>query len=264
MAFTAINGVTIHHRSAGRADATPVVFCNSLGTDARIWDEVIALLADRFRLISYDKRGHGLSDVPDGPYGIGDHVADLVGLADKLGLRRFALVGISVGGLVAQAVAARHPGRIDALILCDTAARIGSDAFWNARIAKVIDSGMASLADTIMERWFSTAFRCERPAELAGWRNMVLHADPNGYAATCATLRDTDLTAELDAIVAPTLVIAGAEDVSTPPALVRETAGQIDDARFELIAGTGHLPPLERPGVTARLIRNFLEEVGLG
>ena len=264
MNFARINGVLLHYRLSGPAGAPVVALANSLGTDARIWDGVIEHLFDRYRVLSYDKRGHGLSDTPPGDYGLGDHVDDLLGLLDHLAIDRLALAGVSVGGLIAQGLALRSPERLVALVLCDTAPKVGDAAGWNARIDTVRSQGLSAIADPVMDRWFSPGFQQQRQDELAGWRNLFLRSDPVGYAATCATLRDSDLTAQIGSIAVPTLVVAGEADRSTPVELVRACAEAIPGARFEILPGAGHIPSIEQPAVLAALMMDFLTEVGHG
>jgi 3-oxoadipate enol-lactonase len=261
MEFASINGVAIAHSVRGPAAAPAIIFVNSLGTDSRIWDAVAEQLDRRYRVVRYDKRGHGLSDTPAGPYRIDDHVADLVGLAGHLGIEEFGLAGVSVGGLIAMAVAARNGALVRALVLCDTAVTIGTTPFWNERIALVMDKGTAAIADQVMERWFSPGFRRDRATDLRGWRNMFVRTDREGYAATCATLRDADLTTEAAAIKAPTLVVVGEHDKSTPPELVQNTA-ELIGARFEIIPGAGHIPSIEQPEILAALIDTFTRDAG--
>jgi 3-oxoadipate enol-lactonase len=262
MPFIEVNGTVLHYRIAGPKGAPALAFVNALGTDTRIWDETLAALRNKVQVLVYDMRGHGLSGTPPPPYSIDDEISDLLELTDYVGLRSFGLIGLSMGGLVGQAFAARHPNRIDVLALCATAARIGTTQLWRDRIAAVAQGGLEGIGDTVIERWFSSRFRHERAADVSGWRNMLARMDPVGYAASCAVLRDTDLGAEIDRISAPTLVIAGAGDIATPPAISRETAARISHSRVELIAGVGHLIPLEAPAMLSRLISNFLEEVG--
>ena len=264
MNFVRINGVLLHYRLAGPADAPAIALVNSLGTDARIWDGVIAQLATRYRVLSYDKRGHGLSDTPPGPFGIDDHITDLTGLLDHIGIERLALVGVSVGGIIAQAFALRRPERLAALILCNTAPKVGEQAGWNERMAIVERQGLAPIVDAVMARWFSPGFSQQRPDELAGWRNLFLGGNAAGYAATCATLRDTDLTDQISAIATPTLVVAGSDDLATPVDLVRLCAQAIPGARFETLSGVGHIPSIEQPAALARLIDHFLGETQHG
>src|SRR5262249_3211448 len=161
-----------------------------LGTDLRIWDDVAAKLASRYRILTYDNRGHGLSDAPPGPYSIDEMASDILALIDTLGINTFAFVGLSVGGMIAQRLAVRAAERPRALIVCDTAVNISEAALWNARIKAVEANGINAIADGVLERWFSAAFRRERPDELAGWRNMLVRTPAHGYAATCAAIRD--------------------------------------------------------------------------
>lgn len=264
MDFVRINGVLLHYRLAGPVGAPVLVLANSLGTDARIWDGIIKALSASYRILSYDKRGHGLSDAPSGDYGLDDHIGDLSGLVEHLDITRFALAGVSVGGLIAQGFALRHPEKLTALVLCDTAPKVGDAAMWNGRMDIVRRQGLAVLADAVMERWFSNAFRTGQAEALSGWRNLFLRTDPRGYIGTCATLRDTDLTSAIGAILVPTLVVAGDEDLSTPVELVRACAEAIPAARFEIIAGAGHIPSIERPVALTALMVNFFREVGHG
>lgn len=264
MAFARINGVLLHYRLKGPVDAPVLVLANSLGTDLRIWDDVTDALAGRYRILSYDKRGHGLSDVPAGDYSLDDHVGDLSGLLDHLGIGRLALAGVSVGGLIAQGFALRYPDRLAALVLCDTAPRLGDAAAWQARIDTVRGEGLSAIADAIMERWFSDSFREDRADDLAGWRNLFLRTDAAGYCGTCATLRDTDLTDAIARIATPTLVVVGSNDRATPVALVEACARDIAGARFEIIEDAGHIPSIEQPDVLARLMSEFLKGAGHG
>jgi len=264
MDFVRINGVLLHYRLAGPADAPVLALANSLGTDARIWDGVIARLSGEYRILSYDKRGHGLSDTPPGDYALDDHVDDLLGLLDHLGIGRLALAGVSVGGLIAQRLALRAPERLAALVLCDTAPKVGDAAGWNGRIDTVQNQGLGAIAEVVMARWFSPGFQRTQPDALAGWRNLFLRSDAAGYAATCATLRDADLSAQIGAIATPTLVVAGEDDQSTPVDLVRACAAAISGARFEILPDTGHIPSIERPDELAALMDGFLKETRHG
>ncbi|WP_038365665.1 3-oxoadipate enol-lactonase [Bosea sp. UNC402CLCol] len=264
MAFTRIDGKLVHWRDSGSRAAPAVVLVNSLGTDFRIWDEVVAALSRDWRVIVYDKRGHGLSDVPPGPYAIADFTDDLIGLADHIGLERFALVGLSIGGLIGQDLAVRAPERLSALVLADTAAKVGTAESWNARIEVVRQGGLAAIADPVMERWFTPAFHAERPDDLAGWRNALLRQPADGYIATCQALSQADLTAAIGAITVPTLAVAGDGDLSTPPDLVRAMAQRIPGAGFALIEGCGHIPPVEQPARLLALVTGHLEKHGRG
>lgn len=262
MAFAGVNGIHLHYRLAGNAKGLPLVLANSLGTDARIWDDIIAALGGAYRIISYDKRGHGLSDSPSGDYPLDDHIDDLAGLLTHLEVRQCVLAGVSIGGLIAQGFALRHPKQLAGLILCDTAPKVGDAAMWNGRIASVREGGLAAIADGVTARWFTEGFRRDRAIELAGWRNMFERMPVAGYIGTCASLRDADLRDQIKAINVPTLVVVGADDLSTPPDLVRDMAGRIAGARLEVIANCGHIPSIEQPEVLAAMLRDFIQQVG--
>ncbi|PZQ46892.1 MAG: 3-oxoadipate enol-lactonase [Rhodovulum sulfidophilum] len=263
MRMAKINGLAVHYSDEGPADGPGIVFANSLGTDLRVWDAVTPLLPAAARVIRYDKRGHGLSAAPEGAYFMGDLVADAAGLIDHLGLRGVLFVGLSIGGVIAQGLAAERPDLVRGVVLSNTAPKIGTEEMWHARIAAVRAGGVAALSEAVLERWFSKRFRAERPDELAGWRNMLERCPVDGYAGCCAALAETDLRLSTAGLRQPALVIAGGEDGSTPPDLVREMAETIDDARFELIRGVGHIPCVEAPEAVARLIAGFAREIGL-
>jgi 3-oxoadipate enol-lactonase len=263
MAFTQANGIVLHHQVFGRSDGPALVFANSLGSDFRIWQEVAPAFLDRFRVILYDERGHGLSDAPPGPYSMDDHADDLLALLDALRVSRAAIVGLSVGGMIAQRIAAREPGRVSALVLCCTAVRIGTAESWAERIAIVEKHGIEAIAEAILARWFAPAFRETRASEYAGWRNMLVRTPVPGYVGTCATVRDADLTEDAGRIVAPTLCVAGEQDGSTPADLVQQTAALIPGAAFRIIERAGHIPCIERPRELAAIIQAHLKEAGL-
>ncbi len=264
MAFAAVNDVVLHYRVGGNENGPALVLVNSLGTDARIWDAVIARFAALYRIVSYDKRGHGLSDAPRGDYKLDDHVDDLEGLLDHLGVERLALAGVSVGGLIGQGFAIRHPDRVAALVLCDTAAKVGDGEFWNGRIAAIRAGGLEAIVDGVMVRWFTERYRNEEQAALTGWRNMLLRMPMDGYIGTCAALRDADLRDAVATIAAPTLVVVGEQDLSTPVELVRGLAQAIAGSQFAVIPDCGHIPSIEQPQALAALMTGFLNEVGYG
>jgi 3-oxoadipate enol-lactonase len=260
MLVRTVNGVRLHHRVEGDADGVPVVFANSLGTDLRVWERLLPLLPAGLRVLRYDMRGHGLSDAPDGDYFMGDLVADAAGLMDALGFKGAVFVGLSIGGVVAQGLAAERPDLVRGAVLSNTAAKIGTEAMWRERIATVRAGGIAAIADGVLEKWFTKRFRAERAEELAGWRHMLTRTPVDGYCGCCAALSETDLRESTARLRQPVLAVAGSDDGSTPPDLVRETAESIVGARFELIRGAGHIPCVEAPEALARIIGDFLRE----
>lgn len=260
MQFARLNGIVVHFEDSGEVGLPVIVFSNSLGTDFRIWDLLIEKLKGRYRIIRYDKRGHGLSDAPPAPYAMEDHVSDLAALLGHLGVARAAVCGLSVGGVIAQGLAASRPDLVRALILCDTAHKIGTEDMWNARIAAVTIKGVAGLAEGILERWFTPSFRAPDNPAFRGCRNMLVRSPVEGYAGTCAALRYTDYTQSSAKLSVPSLAIVGEQDGSTPPDLVRSMADLIPGCRFEVIAGAGHIPCVEQPDRLATLIDDFLSQ----
>lgn len=262
MPFARLNGVVLHHRILGPAGAPSLAFSNALGTDFRIWDAVAGHLADRYRILLYDKRGHGLSEAPPGPYVLADHTADLAALLDHAGIGKVAIVGLSVGGMIAQDFAARHAARTVAAVFSNTAHKIGTKEIWAERMAAVESGGVEALADATLKRWFTPAFHVERGAELAGYRAMLSRQPATGYLATCASIRDADLTAQSGRLKLPVLCIAGDQDGSTSADLVRSLAERVPGSRFRIIEGAGHIPCVEKPEAVADLVGTFLAEAG--
>lgn len=263
MQATTIDGTPVHYAVEGPDDAPALVFANSLGTDLRIWDRVLARLGGRFRTVRYDMRGHGLSGLGAGPFGIPRLAADLDQLLEHTGVNRALVCGLSIGGLVAQQLVRDNPSRVRALVLCDTAAKIGTPEMWQARIDAIGKGGLEGLADAVMERWFAPSFRAGRREELAVWRNMLVRTPAEGYAWACGAIRDADLTADAGRIRVPTLVVCGADDGATPPELVKALAAGIPGARYREIPEAGHLPCVEQPEVLAGHMLTFFKENGL-
>lgn len=246
---------------SGDPHGRPLVFANALGTDARVWDRLLPLLPEGLRFIRYDMRGHGLSDAPPGDYYMGDLVGEAAGLMDHLGIRDAVFVGLSIGGVVAQGLAAERPDLLRGLVLSNTAAKIGTPDSWNARVAQLRADGIEALAETVLERWFSRRFRAGNPDTLAGFRHMLTRTPRDGYVGCCAALAETDLRDSTATLRLPVLGIAGSEDGSTPADLVRETIESIARGRLALIPGVGHLPCVEAPARVAALIAGFLDEI---
>ncbi|MFC3629314.1 3-oxoadipate enol-lactonase [Paracoccus angustae] len=251
------SGITLHIRDEGPRDGRAVLFANSLGTDLRVWDALLPLLPAGLRIVRYDKRGHGLSDATPAPYAMDRLVADAEAVCGGLGLRDVTFVGLSIGGLIGQGLAARRPDLVRALVLMDTAAKIGTAQMWQDRIDAITAGGVEALADPILERWFTPAFRAANPG-FALWRNMLTRTSVAGYTGCCAAIAGADLTDSTRALRLPVLAMAGDTDGSTPPDLVRATA-DLCGADFHVIPDAGHIPCVEQPEATARLLADFLE-----
>lgn len=252
--------IALHYLDEGDPKGAPVVFLHALGTDLHLWDAVLPLLPPGLRLIRIDLRGHGRSPCPEGDYYMGDLVADVAAVLDRLKVRDAVVVGISMGGMIAQGLAAERLDLVRALVLSNTAAKIGTAQIWQDRIEAVRKGGLAALAEATLGRWFRKRFRDD--PEFALRRERLLSTPVKGYLGCCAAIAETDLYESTARLRLPTLAIAGTEDGSTPPDLVRETADLIPGARFHLIRGAGHLPCVDKPQEFATALTAFLRETG--
>ncbi len=247
----------IHVQTDGPDGAPTVVFANSLGTDLRLWHKVLPLLPQGLRFVRYDKRGHGLSGVDADSRDIADHISDAIAVIEAFGSGPVIFVGLSIGGLIAQGVAAQRPDLLRALVLSNTAAKLGTPESWADRIAAVQAGGCAAIADAVMSRWFGPTFL--QSSELPLWRTMLARTPSAGYVAACHALAGADHRAQTARITLPSLVIGGAMDGASPPALVKDTAAFMSGARYAEIAGAGHLPCVEAPAEWAALVSPFLK-----
>jgi 3-oxoadipate enol-lactonase / 4-carboxymuconolactone decarboxylase len=254
-----MSAVELAHRFEGPEGAPVVVLANSLGTTMELWDAQLGALAERFRVLRYDHRGHGASPVPDGPYSIDDIGGDLLALLDRLGLRRVSVCGVSIGGMTAMWLAARAPERVDRLALCCTSAHMPPREQWVERAATVREHGTAAVVDGALERWFSPEFRAADPATVARFGATLGGLPPEGYAGCCEALGALDLRGELAAIRAPTLVIAGGGDPATPPEHARRLRDAIPGARLVVIPVARHLANVEADeAITREMVDHLL------
>jgi len=260
MRIADLGDIKLHYRIDGNPDGRPVVFANSLGTDLRLWDQILPLLPQGLKYIRYDKRGHGLSELTPAPYAMGTLVRDVERLMDHLAVKDALFVGLSIGGMIAQGLAVKRMDLIRAMVLSNTGAKIGQPAMWDERIAAVKAGGIEALADGIMERWFSAAFR--KTDAFHAWRNMLVRQPAEGYVGCSAAISGTDFYTPTSGLRLPTLGIAGSDDGSTPPDLVRETVALIPGSQFHLIRKAGHLPCVEQPEEYAAVLTKFMQDVG--
>jgi 3-oxoadipate enol-lactonase len=260
MRIADLGDIKLHYRIDGNPDGRPVVFANSLGTDLRLWDQVLPLLPQDLKYIRYDKRGHGLSELTPAPYAMGTLVRDVERLMDHLAIKDALFVGLSIGGMIAQGLAVKRMDLVRAMVLSNTGAKIGQPAMWDERIAAVRAGGIEALADAIMERWFSAPFR--KTDAFHAWRNMLVRQPLEGYVGCSAAISGTDFYTPTSGLRLPTLGIAGSDDGSTPPDLVRETVDLIPGSQFHLIRKAGHLPCVEQPEEYAAVLTRFMQEVG--
>ncbi|GAA3248092.1 3-oxoadipate enol-lactonase [Pseudonocardia petroleophila] len=246
--------VALHHVDEGPRDAPAIVLCGSLGSTVEMWRPQVAPLTERFRVIRVDHRGHGGSPVPPGPYSVADLAGDVLALLDSLGLDRVAYCGLSMGGCVGMHLASEAPERISALTLCCTSSYWPDPAVWVDRIAAVSSGGTGPIAETVVSRWFTPGWAAEHPDVVADAVGQVATTPDDGYAACCAALRDFDHRPRLGAITAPTLVIAGATDPSTPvEPHARTIVDGIPGARLEVL-DAAHLATIEQSAQATELI----------
>jgi 3-oxoadipate enol-lactonase len=250
--------VALHHVADGPADAPPLVLSPSLGSTLAMWGPQVETLAATQRVIRHDHRGHGGSPVPPGPYALADLAGDVLALLDQLGLERVDWCGLSLGGMVGMWLAAHAPERIGRLALCCTSARLGPPSVWVERAAAVRAGGTEAIADAGIGRWLTPGFAEEHPDVAAWLRGMIVATDDEAYAACCGVIERMDLVPVLGRIRAPTLVIAAADDPSTPPEHGERIAAGIPGARLEILEGAAHLANVERPeAVSALLAAHF-------
>lgn len=243
----------------GPKDAPALVFAHALGADLTMWDAVLPFLPKTLRIIRMDMRGHGQSPCPDGPYPMADLVRDAAAALDRLKVKDCAFVGLSIGGIIAQGLAAERPDLIRALILSNTAVKIATPEVWAARIAEVKAQGIEAVLGPNMQRWFARATHRDRP-ELIHHAADIMRATPlAGYLGCMAAIADTDLYESTARLTLPTLVTAGSEDGSTPADLVRELTDLIPGSTFELIRKSGHMSPVEQPEIYAAALTRFLD-----
>jgi 3-oxoadipate enol-lactonase/4-carboxymuconolactone decarboxylase len=256
MPFAEINNTRLFYRLEGRSDLPPVVLSHSLGCDHSMWDPQMPGLLDHFQVLRYDTRGHGASDVPAGDYTLDQLGQDALGLADKLGLTKFAFCGLSMGGAVGQLLAINAPRRLTSLVLANTSPKFGTPDTWDARRKAVSEGGMQAVVDMVMQRFFSPDKQESTLAQST--RAVLLGTNSKGYAACCAALRDADTRGALSKISVPTLVIGSDKDPSTPweahgAILARDIPGA-KQVRLQ----TAHLSNLEQPRTFATAVLDFL------
>lgn len=238
-----------------------VVWLGSLGSTAAMWDPQVDAFEDRCRCVLIDHPGHGASPAGPGPYSISGLADDVVAALDRLDIERAHVAGLSIGGMIAMSLAARHADRIDRLALLCTSANLGPPDGWLERAATVRADGAAAVAPTVVGRWFTPAYAEANTDEVDQMVAMISSVDPEGYAACCEAIAAMDLRPELPGIDAPTIVIAGTDDPSTPPEHGEAIAALIPGARFETVVAA-HLSSWERADdVNALLAPHFLDEV---
>lgn len=251
--------VDVHFSDSG-GPGEPVLLAHALGCDHRMWEELAARLAKHYRVVAYDTRGHGRSPLAHRPYTLEILADDARALLDKLGIAKAHWVGLSLGGMVGQAFALRHPARLLKLVIANSTASYGADgrATWQARVKVVQEGGLAAVRDASESRWFSDGFRASHPQQVERIMARFLETPVEGYLGCCDAIANLDYADDLIRIKAKTLVIAGEADVGTPPTMSQAIAAKIPGAKLAVIPGAAHLSVAEKPAEFADLVERFL------
>jgi 3-oxoadipate enol-lactonase/4-carboxymuconolactone decarboxylase len=257
--FVELNdGLAVHVQTEGPAEggpgAEPVLMLHSLGTDLHVWDPQAAAVARTRRVIRHDLRGHGLTDVPPGPYAMERLARDALAVLDALSVRRAHVCGVSIGGRIAMAMAALEPDRVSSLVLCDTALEFPPPETWQQRMDAVARGGMAAVVDAVMERWVLDR---SLPSSKA-LRRMLLRTDPAGYAGCAAALRDTRAAEVAGRIACPATVVVGDKDVATPPSAAEAVRSAIPGSEMVTVPDAAHIPNFEREAAVTRAVTEHL------
>jgi 3-oxoadipate enol-lactonase len=252
------NDIDIHYEISGSGPV--VMFAHSLGSDLSIWAAQKSALAGRHAVLTYDLRGHGQTATTAGAYDFDLLAADTLALLDALKIDKASFVGISLGGMIGQALALAAPQRLEKLVLADTTSRYPPEAqaLWPERIRQIEAGGLEPLVGPTLERWFTAPYRAAHPELVAHIGTLIRNTPVAGYIGCCHAIAALDFTERLKALNLPTLVLVGDQDVGTPPAMARELAAAIPDAQLEIIPGAAHLSNIEQADAFNRQLLAFL------
>lgn len=258
-----VNGVGINYTLEGPTSAPVVTLSHSLATDLSMWNPQLPALASRYRVLCFDTRGHGGSDVPPGPYSLEQLAEDARGLLEALGIERTHFVGLSMGGMIGQSLGLKYPAMLRSLVLCDTTSRVPPDAKpqWDERIHLAETQGMDPLVEPTIARWFTAPFRERRPDVVDGVRRMIRATNPRGYVGCCHAIAALNLTDRINAITLPTLIIVGEDDPGTPVAASRTIHEQIRGSELVILKSAAHLSNMEQPDAFTHALTTFLTKI---
>ncbi|ACC69386.1 3-oxoadipate enol-lactonase [Paraburkholderia phymatum] len=256
-----VNGIDTRYVMSNEGGGPWLTFVHQLGGDLSIWDQLAGYFRDDFTVLRYDVRGHGQTSVSDRQFSVADLSQDLRALLNALGVENTHIVGMSMGGMIAQQFALDNPARVATLTLADThaASPVDGRGTWEQRAAKAREEGVAALSQATMERWLTAGFRDAHPEVVEQIREVFEHTSSEGYAQACIALRDFDVRSRLKEIALPTLTVAGRHDAGTPPAATQEIANAIRDAQFELL-DAAHLAPIEQSQRFTALLESFVQK----
>jgi 3-oxoadipate enol-lactonase len=255
-----VNGIETYYEIHGKEGAPWLAFSHSLACNVRMWDGQIAALKDRFRILAYDTRGHGQSAAPAGAYTLEALADDLRALLSHLDVQRLHFVGLSMGGMIGQTFGLKYPGLFSSLTLADTTSRYPAEAApqWQQRIRTAESEGMQPLVQPTLERWFTESFRKNHAGEVRKIATVIESTPVAGYAGCCHAIPKINVTARLQEIKCPVLVLCGDKDPGTPPAMAREIHENAPGSKLVMIPDAAHLSNLEQPAAFNRALDDFL------
>jgi 3-oxoadipate enol-lactonase len=258
------NGLAVNYTLDGPAGAPVVTLSHSLATDLTMWEPQMKVLTGRYRVLRYDTRGHGGTDVPAGAYSLGQLADDARALLQALGIARTHWVGLSMGGMIGQTLALASPALFQSLVLCDTSSRVPAEMkpAWAERIKTAETQGMEPLVEPTIGRWFTAPFRERHKDAVDPVRAMIRATKPQGYAGCCHAIAALDLTDALPAITLPTLVIVGEEDQGTPVAASQAIQSKIAGSQLQILKAAAHLSNMEQPEAFNAVLTSFLARLG--
>ncbi len=256
-----VNGLEVAYRFDGPEDGHVVLMANSLMSDYSMWDWNVPALADRYRVLRYDKRGHGGSHTTPSPYSISQLADDAVALLDALQIQKVHFIGLSMGGMIGQQMGARYPERVYSLSLCDTASEMPPRNLWEDRFEVARKDGIPGLVDGTIKRWFTAPFIERAPQDIEKVRQMILGTGVEGYIGCASAVRDMAQTTMLLKIKAPTLILTGRQDPACTVEQATVLNRMIDGSKMVLIEEAAHLSNIEQPAVFNQIIREFIDSV---
>ncbi|MGL4636799.1 MAG: 3-oxoadipate enol-lactonase [Beijerinckiaceae bacterium] len=257
MPIKTINGEPFNILVEGKTDGPVLLFSNSLASNLHMWDAQAAALKDTFRIIRYDSRGHGKSVADNAPYSIAQLGQDALAILDAHKVEKAHFCGLSKGGMVGQWLLTHHPDRIGKAVLANTAALMAPPELWNGRIRNVRQNTMAAIVDATIERWFTKGFVERAPKEIAAVKKMIAATPDAGYCGCCAAIRDMDQRESIRGITNPVLLISGAHDPATTPAMMELMRERIKGAKW-LSLDAAHISNMEQPEAFTKAMREFL------
>lgn len=260
MSLVDLGHVQLNTQVDGPEGAPWIVLSNSLGSALAMWDPQVPLLAEKYRVLRYDTRGHGGSSVPEGPYALDELVADAIGLMDHMGIAQAAWMGLSMGAMTGMGLALSHPGRFTRFVLADGRADApqGFRDMWDARTAKIRAGGTEAIADGTLDSWLTEDFRVARPEVTAKLRAMVVETDDTGYINCALALKELDYLRRLGRVTAPCLYIGGDQDAGASPETMQAMAAATPGARYVTVPNARHVANVNRPEAFNAAIAEFL------